>query len=517
MSPTFSEAIIRILTSDSADFRELARIGGADPKSMYIGTIMDGADVRGQDLRGMKFTALDPSSLKRDNSTRFDDNSVEQPPAPAVFVPDERLAKDIGKRYADIAIFTDVDSYIEYLSLNHDVPAISVSLENIPPIVQFANQQISNRVISIVIRRLGARRKSIASASSTFGAVFYINIDESIPSKRSYISHTIRLISILSDYRDSVTKFAGRYLNFFSSYGEGRSPYLDAAAAIRDQMAVSDVAPDFVAVFGSLARNERGFGFHSAQELLHFPDYPVPDRKSSRIVSVVTEDHRQHDMALYVRDLTQAFNSISRNVSAHVDDSRYIRIEWRDGESLSLRLMSSVGQIRHYPVQFSTQNFVPNINPDAQVYLCPDASMQSMIHGLLSGEATILGAREFLQISGIAGRFSAISAQSIRILNGSVYKIDPRYVAMLLSALIKRSNLDLETYAFVDRYIHDSNLRSQLSVRARSFRRTEFGTQVSLRFLGRSDSPDAGDFPEIGLMVDQDGVSATTITYEYRL
>lgn len=65
-------AVEAVLRAQTSDLRTLARIAGADPATLFIGTPMDGADLRGQDLRGMRFTHLDPSRVRRDEQTQLD-------------------------------------------------------------------------------------------------------------------------------------------------------------------------------------------------------------------------------------------------------------------------------------------------------------------------------------------------------------------------------------------------------------------------------------------------------------
>lgn len=61
-----------VLLADTGDLRKLAEIGGEDPRTLYIGTSMDGVDLRGQDLRGMAFTRLDPAKVRMDANTQLD-------------------------------------------------------------------------------------------------------------------------------------------------------------------------------------------------------------------------------------------------------------------------------------------------------------------------------------------------------------------------------------------------------------------------------------------------------------
>ena len=64
-----------LLKADTGDLRQLAVLAGGDPATFYLGTPMDGADLRGQDLRGMLFTGLDPRKVRHDAKTIFPDGT----------------------------------------------------------------------------------------------------------------------------------------------------------------------------------------------------------------------------------------------------------------------------------------------------------------------------------------------------------------------------------------------------------------------------------------------------------
>lgn len=73
-----------VLRAPTGDLRALAALGGADPRTLYIGVSLDGVDVRGQDLTGMVFTHFDRSKLIIDETTRVDPPyQVETPSASA--------------------------------------------------------------------------------------------------------------------------------------------------------------------------------------------------------------------------------------------------------------------------------------------------------------------------------------------------------------------------------------------------------------------------------------------------
>jgi hypothetical protein len=64
------DRVIQLLTADTADLNELARIAGYDPRTFYIGTNMDGVDISGQDVSTIQFTGFDIEKVKYDRDTR---------------------------------------------------------------------------------------------------------------------------------------------------------------------------------------------------------------------------------------------------------------------------------------------------------------------------------------------------------------------------------------------------------------------------------------------------------------
>lgn len=92
-------AVERILRSETGDLRQLALIAGEDARTLYIGTNLDGVDLRGQDLRGMIFTDLDLSKIKHDSKTIFDESI--NPPDGAEFSDPARVRIYFPDRYDD--------------------------------------------------------------------------------------------------------------------------------------------------------------------------------------------------------------------------------------------------------------------------------------------------------------------------------------------------------------------------------------------------------------------------------
>lgn len=114
------EGVAAVLRATTGDLRELARIAGADPATLYIGTSMNGVDISGQDLRGITFTDLDLAKVKHDDKTLVDappnvPASDELPDLPGplpqalVFFSQQRMVAEFlaarGARALDVGFF----------------------------------------------------------------------------------------------------------------------------------------------------------------------------------------------------------------------------------------------------------------------------------------------------------------------------------------------------------------------------------------------------------------------------
>lgn len=107
--PTWLDRVEAILRATTGDLRELAKIGGADPKTLYIGTSLNGVDIRGQDLRGMTFTQLELTKVIRDESTKIDlDQHLD------LVTPNEGIEEELPHLARPIVLFTH-DRIIEEL------------------------------------------------------------------------------------------------------------------------------------------------------------------------------------------------------------------------------------------------------------------------------------------------------------------------------------------------------------------------------------------------------------------
>lgn len=62
----------------SGNLRQLVLDVGEDPRTVFVGTRMDGVDVRGQDLTGIIFTHLDIDKIRWDENTIFDLNLLRE-------------------------------------------------------------------------------------------------------------------------------------------------------------------------------------------------------------------------------------------------------------------------------------------------------------------------------------------------------------------------------------------------------------------------------------------------------
>lgn len=65
--------IVDLLTAETDDLRELALMSRRDPTTFYVGASLDGVDIRGQDVRGLRFTDFSKANLLADEATLADE------------------------------------------------------------------------------------------------------------------------------------------------------------------------------------------------------------------------------------------------------------------------------------------------------------------------------------------------------------------------------------------------------------------------------------------------------------
>lgn len=107
------KAIERVLRASTGDLRELARIAGMDPKTLYIGTGLSGVDLRGQDLRGMILT--NRKGAITDETTVLDPKHPAEPPSGEALSPAlarKRVAATLAERLG-VGLIASKSSFFE--------------------------------------------------------------------------------------------------------------------------------------------------------------------------------------------------------------------------------------------------------------------------------------------------------------------------------------------------------------------------------------------------------------------
>jgi hypothetical protein len=111
------DAVARVLRAETGDLRELAHIGGADPRTLFVGTSLNGVDIRGQDLRGMVLSELDLAKVRHDENTLLTASSAASASPEGtwagtdavLFLGDEQIARDYmrgaGRRFDRVDAF----------------------------------------------------------------------------------------------------------------------------------------------------------------------------------------------------------------------------------------------------------------------------------------------------------------------------------------------------------------------------------------------------------------------------
>lgn len=240
------KGVVRILEADTGDLRELAIIGGADPATLYIGTNLDGVDIRGQDLRGMALPGLDKNRVRLDSDTQLD--ALE--PAflldqTLIFVVDPNLdpyaalGRDIDAR---VFALSEEDAFLHAAS-NHAGPVLVISsLAAFPAAALAATQlrSVGRAFVSIAVEPARSphsdeRRLQMAEALKPMVSVQRASgMFMPAGALGGEIRDLIRIL--ISDWPNRDRYLLGRCTIFMRAHGVGADPVVDAAAQIFDRL-----------------------------------------------------------------------------------------------------------------------------------------------------------------------------------------------------------------------------------------------------------------------------------------
>ena len=76
MSEHWLNGVLDLLNAETTNLRELAKLANADPRTFYLGANLEGVNISGQDLRGMRFSEAELGRVIANRATKLDDDLV---------------------------------------------------------------------------------------------------------------------------------------------------------------------------------------------------------------------------------------------------------------------------------------------------------------------------------------------------------------------------------------------------------------------------------------------------------
>lgn len=240
-------SVAKVLRADTDDLRELARIGGVDPRTAYIGTRMDGADLRGQDLRGMLFTDLDLTRTQFDKATLIDPDQIAAapPPPPLVLVATDLLdPTSVARSLAGLnpELFFGLSGLGRFLNrLEEDSPAIVIFLQEdmgTADTVLHELRSVHFPITIIVQGRQPRRQLGLWRSESKYRRVVH-TLDQAMGNnfgRTALASDTRHLIDLLARHHRPIDQLLPPHSIFLRARGVGETPALDACAQLYDKI-----------------------------------------------------------------------------------------------------------------------------------------------------------------------------------------------------------------------------------------------------------------------------------------
>jgi len=244
--------VAKVLRAETDNLRELARIGGVDPRTAYVGTCLDGADLRGQDLRGMVFTDLDLTQVQHDARTMIDpDQVVVDAPilSPSILIATTLLEPGVVARALsglDPELFgpKDISRFRKQMDLGR--PAIVLAIEDDMHVADaFLGKFKSAEIPAVIVvqgrrplrwfdmwRSIGRSRRVVFTLDQAVGSNF---------SRLGLASDTRHVINLLTQHWSTVSRLPPRQSIYIRARGVGPSPVLDACAQLYDKIWRSDL------------------------------------------------------------------------------------------------------------------------------------------------------------------------------------------------------------------------------------------------------------------------------------
>lgn len=469
-------SVKKVLESNTGDLRRLAEIGDADPKTLYIGTNLNGVNVCGQDLRGMILTDFDLNKVVHDSSTLVDDENIYSASDIIIYAATRRLMFDgrIDKNiYANIHLET-IDPFINNAAAFKG-PAFIIFDERSYDEARVAAEKmgrIGRDFVGVLIEsgRSSWTSESRLQASDHINPLVVIQRpggffprSATIPSEAR---EAIRFISASWGRRDSI--FLASVVFFMKAKGQGPRPMMDAAAQIFDRLSQLDLTPESSAITyqSPLAPDALAEERRSMERLLS-PGWIELHKKDSGSAFYMSAfvTARRSSRSDYIDRLSQSIDSRAGSLRINVYRDTVVETRMRLGGReyyAPQRGRPAKSLLKYDDFPDSTEIFPDEIH---SVGISAHSDLGSVAAVLLMKSELIVSARDLLGVeASIDGIWSLIASQTRRLvgpLEGSGRQL---YLRILLTDALKRGTVHHDREKLITRICFERDFFSHYRV-----------------------------------------------------
>lgn len=280
--PHWLADVAKVLSADTDDLRQLAKIGGVDPRTAYVGTRLDGADLSGQDLRGMLFTDLDLAKVKHDTDTRIDPDQVlgaedASDARLVILVLSHAISRDqVARQIASGAalVLGPRDAPLFFTAMARGAIGVVVTFEaelGIMPVIDEVTREASALGYHLILVLQGRSRRGPGGlwrrARPLQQIIFCADPAMARYSDGQGLSNETRhLLRLLVAHGPMVSEQLGPRSIYLRALGRGPDPVMDAAAQIFDRTWRETIYGQRLGYF--LLSNSSSAGHDRAEQLL---------------------------------------------------------------------------------------------------------------------------------------------------------------------------------------------------------------------------------------------------------
>lgn len=513
------EAVERVLRAKTSDLRELAQIAGCDPRTLYIGANLDGVDLRGQDLRGMVLSDLDPTKVKLDAFTRFD-----EPVAPErqdlkipalIYIADKQLdfRRSIIAHGGIIKVHRLAygDDFLQAAARFHGPTFLIGSTLRPEPLLETSRRLVEQGQDFVVIGLeprsppLAAEHRRRFLRRARGPVVLVPQPSEYFVSRPDVSGEALDLLDLLVrawPQRKRLLHKGGRY--FMRAKGVGPEPEKDAAAQLADRLETLNLAAHRATAIRSGTRQEPLPPAADALLRIEDPtDIPWTGRRTFDL-GVFVDALSETDDRGYARALQRALaaNGWRALISQAVDGQR-LSFENEAGGFEAQVVDQIAPTASRAPARLSSTPF----QAAERLIICADADLPAVAHLLAERREYWVTARDLVAISAeTLSMWPIVAAQLRRVARTPAGRGRHLYLRHLLESAFADDAVHHSQEDFLRALSHDPAMEGRFRMTLQQYRFSDTGTTARLR-IADGDGPGTGHVAcEADVLVDDAGV-----------